>query len=109
MTDPVDPISGAPSDRRVKDRRGKDRRGKDRRAGKSGLPVLAGAAPANDEAPAASEAVFAAQVLGQSGQKRGLKGGLPVLEAAKSAYLGAEWSGPQDRRRRTGKIAKTEI
>ena len=35
-------------------------------------------------------------------------GGPKVLEAARSAYLEAEWSGPNDRRARTGKITKTE-
>ena len=39
---------------------------------------------------------------------RGLRGGPKVLEAARSAYLEAEWSGPNDRRARTGKITKTE-
>jgi hypothetical protein len=52
---------------------------------------------------------FAAQILGQGGQKRGLRGGPETLERARSTYLGAEWSGPADRRPRPGRITKTEI
>jgi hypothetical protein len=113
MTEPVDPTAGAQIERRAKQRRGKDRRSADRRAGKSGLPVpVSGPVSASQGGAAAArgaDAAFTAQMLGQTGQKRGLKGGPPVLEAAKTAYLDAEWSGAQDRRRRTGKIAKKEI
>ena len=59
--------------------------------------------------PPAPPALFAAQVLGQKGQKRGLKGGPPVLDAARSTYLGAEYSGKRDRRPRVGKATQTEI
>ena len=39
----------------------------------------------------------------------GLRGGPATLETARSAYLGAEWSGPADRRAGKGKVTKTEI
>ena len=52
---------------------------------------------------------FAAQMLGQGGQKRGLRGGPETLEQARSTYLETEWSGPADRRPRPGRITKTEI
>ncbi|HEX4182840.1 MAG TPA: hypothetical protein VHY34_06250 [Caulobacteraceae bacterium] len=53
---------------------------------------------------------FAAQILGQGGgQKRGLKGGPETLDRARATYLGAEWSGPADRRPRPGRITKTEV
>ena len=55
------------------------------------------------------QAAFATQVLGQTGRKRGLKGGPPVLDEAKSAYLEAEWSGPNDRRAQPGQITKTKV
>jgi hypothetical protein len=42
--------------------------------------------------------VFDAQLLGQDGVRRGLKGGAPVLDAARAAYLDAEYSGEADRR-----------
>jgi hypothetical protein len=52
---------------------------------------------------------YAAQLLGQDGQRRGLRGGAPVLDAARSAYLGAEYSGENDRRPLSGLIAKKAI
>ncbi len=55
------------------------------------------------------DAAFAAHLLGQTGRKRGLKGGPPVLTGARSAYLEAEFSGPSDRRLPVGKMTKTEI
>jgi len=54
-------------------------------------------------------ATFAAHVMGQSGQKRGLRGGQEVLDAARSTYLGTEYSGQADRRPKAGLIKKTEI
>jgi len=54
-------------------------------------------------------AAFAAHLMGQSGQKRGLRGGQEVLDAARSTYLGTEYSGPADRRPRAGLIKRTEI
>jgi hypothetical protein len=58
--------------------------------------------------PADGAAVFAAQLLGQDGQKRGLRGGPATLDAAKSSYARTEWSGAADRRARRGGAAKTE-
>jgi len=52
---------------------------------------------------------FTAQLIGQGVSKRGLRGGPETLDAARGAYLGAEWSGPADRRPQTGRITKTEI
>ena len=57
----------------------------------------------------AGPAAFAAQVMGQGGQKRGLRGGPETLDNARTAYLETEWSGPADRRPPPGRIAKTEI
>ncbi|KRA61725.1 hypothetical protein ASD79_06340 [Caulobacter sp. Root655] len=54
-------------------------------------------------------ATFAAHIMGQSGQKRGLRGGQEVLDAARSTYLGTEYSGQADRRPKAGLIKKTEI
>ena len=52
---------------------------------------------------------FTAQLIGQTGQKRGLRGGPETLDKARNAYLGAEWSGGADRRPSTGRTTKTEI
>ena len=122
MTDgvrPVAPLEGPT----VQERREGDRRRRDRRAAAeaeveatsravvpAGERVDHAASPAKPAvSPLAPPALFAAQVLGQKGQKRGLKGGPPVLDAARSTYLGAEYSGKRDRRPRVGKATQTEI
>lgn len=114
MTDPVDPISGR--------RKTPDRRRASRRADAAAPPperrnavVLAGAPVKHDRvAPTPSRsdtatAAFAAQLLGQPGEKRGLRGGPEVIDGARSAYLQTEFTGPGDRRRGKGRAAKTEI
>lgn len=50
-----------------------------------------------------------AQQMGQAGQKRGLRGGAPVLGAARAAYLETEYSGPEERRPPVGKTTDTDI
>lgn len=54
-------------------------------------------------------AAFAAHLMGQPGQKRGLRGGQEVLDTARSTYLGTEYSGESDRRPKAGLIKKTAI
>jgi hypothetical protein len=51
----------------------------------------------------------AAQMLGQSGQRRGLKGGPEVLDEARTSYLETEWSGPDDRRTPTGGLKRIKV
>jgi len=94
----------------------RERRRGDRRAGSRALvPTLLNetvdeAAPASPAAePTGPDPAYAAQLIGQDGQKRGLKGGQPVLEAARAAYLGAEHSGVADRRPRVGQVRRTEV
>jgi hypothetical protein len=60
-------------------------------------------------AAARLDAAYAAQLYGQPLQTRGLRGGAPVLEAARHAYLEAEYSGENDRRPSSGLVMKTEI
>ena len=50
-----------------------------------------------------------AQALGQAHPRRGLRGGPPVLTAARRAYLSAEWTGPHDRRLRPGAVTAVAI
>lgn len=108
MSQPIDPVRRSSSDRRSGERRSDDRRAP--APVKGGLPVPVSAArPEPRGEPDPGAAVFAAQLMGQTGQKRGLKGGPPVLEAARSTYLETEWRGPGDRRVRAGRITKTEI
>lgn len=71
----------------------------------AGVPARPAPTPPADASPAA----FAAQMIGQSGQKRGLRGGPPVLDAARHTYLGAEYSGPAERRPKPGKATDTDI
>jgi hypothetical protein len=75
---------------------------------KTNLPAVIPDQPGNSgQAPHAEvhrDQAFEAQVLGQGGQKRGLRGGQPVLDAARAAYLDAEWRGGDDRRLPAGTL-----
>lgn len=104
-------------------RRQSDRRASERRAGSASRALvpageridhapddMSPAGPAAGNADGAdSSAVFAAQVIGQTGQRKGLKGGPPVLDAARSTYLTTEYSGANERRPRKGGATKTEV
>ncbi len=106
MTDAVTPV--ASSDDRRAGRRSTDpllTESAGAEPARSNLPVVV-PQPPKPETPAAP---FEAQLLGQDGQRRGLKGGQPVLDKAKSAYLGAEYSGKADRRPPKGLFSRTEI
>jgi hypothetical protein len=89
------------------------RRQTDRDLDAASRPEVTGAPAAVPEEPAKAEpvmdAAFEAQVLGQPGVKRGLRGGQPVLDHARAAYLGAEYSGPADRRPPSGVVARKDI
>ncbi|MFN3669106.1 MAG: hypothetical protein ACK4VY_07335 [Brevundimonas sp.] len=116
MTDEVRPVEPI---RRRTDRRAADRRSEERRAGSTSralvpldLPVEPAQSPARPAPTAGADpgaAVFAAQMMGQTGQRRGLKGGPPVLDAARSAYLGAEHSGAAERRPLPGRAKDTDV
>ena len=116
MTDEVRPVG--PVQRRA-DRRSDDRRAAERRAGSASRALVTTDFPAESAEPPArpaptppadpGAAVFAAQMIGQTGQRRGLKGGPPVLDAARSAYLGAEHSGAAERRPQPGKAKDTDV
>jgi len=54
-------------------------------------------------------AEFAAQIIGQGGERRGLRAGPSLLERARDAYNRAEWSGAADRRARTGRRTREDI
>lgn len=51
---------------------------------------------------------FEAQLFGQSGERRGLRAGPALIDAARSAYNRVEWSGSYDRRAPAGRCARTE-
>lgn len=94
------------------DRRAEDRRARDRRASRRALVAVddatEGPPPPKRPVDPAVDPAFSAQLLGQDGQRRGLKGGPPVLDAARSGYLKAQHSGPTDRRPRPGGVVKSE-
>ncbi|CAN1551972.1 hypothetical protein MCEMIH16_02213 [Caulobacteraceae bacterium] len=110
MTGSVDPV-------RAFERRQARRRAEDAGAGRApdggtNLPVVIDGAHAEeiaDPAPSEGFSTFAAQMYGQTGQKRGLRGGQPVIDQARAAYLETEYSGPDDRRPPKGLLKKTEI
>ena len=97
-------------EQRKGERRLVQRRGNSRDLVPLDAPAEGAARPASPAAPKPSaDPAFSVQLMGQGGQKRGLKGGPPVLDAARSTYLGAEYSGKRDRRPRVGKAKQTEI
>ena len=116
MADEVRPVGAV---QRRDERRERDRRAAERRAASASrdlVPTDFPAEPAGGPArPAptppsdASAAAYAAQLIGQSGQRRGLKGGPPVLDAARSTYLGNAYSGAAERRPRPGKATDTDV
>jgi len=116
MGDEIDPVG--PVQRRD-ERRERDRRTAERRAASASRdlvptdftpePADAPARPAPSPAAEASPAAFAAQLMGQTGQRRGLKGGPPVLDAARSTYLGRAYSGSAERRPKPGKATDTDV
>lgn len=73
------------------------------------LPVPVGPTRTfKDERPHGFPEVVA-QMMGQAGERRGLRGGPTVLDTARTAYNRVEWSGSYDRRARKGGQARTDI
>jgi hypothetical protein len=70
-------------------------------------PVASGRSFREERARGGAE--LSAQVIGQDGQRRGLRGGVPVLQAAQNAYNTTEWSGSFDRRSRKGRQTRTDV
>ena len=112
MTSPIDPIRNVSPDRQEMSSPGAtdrpDEAGGQAEAQQT-LPAVTTQPRPETSGALGAAAALAAQLLGQGGQKRGLKGGPPVIKGARAAYLEAEWSGPNDRRKPAGKITRTEI
>jgi hypothetical protein len=109
MTSPIDPIRKANAVRRARQARAYGTEDAQQTEDRS-VPVLyEPAPPPAPERQGESAAAFNAHLLGQEGQKRGLRGGPETLGAARNVYNRTEWSGPADRRARKGAAAKTEI
>lgn len=101
MTKPIDPIRRAERIQRAKRALTPHGGGEPAQT----LPVPAGPAPV----PAHRPQIAVAMQLAGEGERRGLRGGEPVLKAAKSAYVRTEWSGSADRRTPKGALTKKEI
>jgi hypothetical protein len=115
MPGPIEPMRPLPPLRPDRDASRDKDEGEDKT--KSNLPMVI-AQPDGEDAPeqavgpkpaGPATAPFAAQMMGQGGIKRGLRGGKEVLDAARSSYLENEYSGPNDRRPPKGLLKKTEI
>lgn len=112
MTDPIDAPRQVAGERRRNARRNNDPAPPPQLAGeRANFPVPIEPPRRHEPEPehGAGPAEFAAQIMGQEGQKRGLRGGPPVLNQARAAYLGAEFSGPNDRRPPAGRVKKADI
>ncbi|HYE46534.1 MAG TPA: hypothetical protein VEA44_12270 [Caulobacter sp.] len=113
MTERLDPTRPY-GDRRQFDRRREDRAPEhhaEAEAPSANLPAVIAGPHAHEHTsppPLDGPAAFAAQLLGQPGQRRGLRAP-GTVEAARSAYLETEYSGPADRRPPKGLLKKTEI
>lgn len=113
MNGPIDPIRRAQAARRAlpAPRDATSESGRPEADGEEDVTFVRDEEPAAPPPPPrrGAFATFAAHLMGQSGQKRGLRGGQEVLDAARSTYLGTEYSGRADRRPKAGLIKKTEI
>jgi hypothetical protein len=113
MTSPIDPLRRAARLRRGVRTESEAAAEATTETGFSNLPVPAEPAravppPAPPPAAAAATAAFGAQLLGQDGQKRGLRAGPAAIEGANTSYNRVEWSGSKDRRARKGRY-QTEV
>lgn len=111
MTDPVRP-SATVQDRRSGDRRRSLRRAKADGDGRDLVPIEPVQEHSASPPPPKKDdgaSTFEAQMLGQDGARRGLKGGQEVLSKARSTYLSSEYSGGGDRRPKPGQVKKTDI
>lgn len=112
------------SERRSADRRAKDEAKKKDAAGTTAsssrelVPVGKlihhdPADPAARTAPRtraqAAAAAFAAQMLGQGGQRNGIRGGPTLMDNARSTYLGAQFSGEHERRPPLGTTTRKDV
>ena len=108
MTSPIDPIRRTQLPRRP--RRASDPATEAFDAESANLPVPVGK-PRTAEPPHPEHggAAIEAQILGQTGARRGLRAGPAVIDTAQHAYNRTEWSGKHDRRAPKGRAAKTDV
>ena len=109
MTSPINSVRRAARLRRLD--KSAEQAGAASEAAGSSLPVPVGGAETVQPVPPipGGAVTFDAQLMGQDGQKRGLRGGPAVIDGAKATYNSIEWSGSKDRRARKGGRAKTDV
>jgi len=109
MTSPIDPIR-RPQPPRKPRKASVDQADEVHEAESGNLPVpVAGTLKTEAPHPARGGASIEAQILGQTGARRGLRAGPTVIDTAQHAYNKAEWSGAKDRRAPKGRAAKTDV
>ncbi len=108
MTGPIDPIRPVRLIRRERPQPATDE-GDASATLNVNINVSAPAPPEPTSAPTQPTPNAQTHLIAQEARVRGLRGGPGVLQSARSAYLEAEYSGPNDRRTRAGRITKTEI
>jgi hypothetical protein len=109
MTSPIDPIRRPQAPRRPR-KTSADAAGESFESEVANLPVPVGKARTAEPArPIHGAAAIEAQILGQTGARRGLRAGPTAIDSAQHAYNKTEWSGKKDRRAPKGKVAKTDI
>jgi hypothetical protein len=105
---PIDPIRSVRLIRRERPK-GEDEP-QDEAATVVNLTVNVSPTPAETpQAPYQPPTNLDAHLIAQNARVRGLRGGQQVLDAARSSYLGNEYSGANDRRPRTGRITRTDV
>ena len=110
MASPIDPIRPGRPSRRTAKAQGQGHADAQPIEDIENLPVPVGPARTIPRSPVdKGDATFAAHLMGQEGQKRGLRGGPPVINAANTTYNRTEWSGEKDRRTAKGKTTKTDV
>ena len=109
MTSPIDPIRRAQPSRRAR-KAAVDATEEQFDADAGNLPVPVGKAHTVEPPhPTHGGAAIEAQILGQTGARRGLRAGPTLIDSAKHAYNKTEWSGKKDRRAPKGRVAKTDV
>jgi hypothetical protein len=100
MTSPIDPIRRSYGVGRVQRTAevGAAREAEEAKAANLPVPVQPVRPASPREDPVDPEAAFAAQLMGQKGERRGLRAGPRHIESAKDTYNKTEWSGAKDRR-----------
>lgn len=90
-----------------------DRPGDTDGAAPANLPIPVGpvvhARSFQDDRRRRSDSELAAHLMGQDGQRRGLRAGPNAVDMARAAYNRVEWSGSYDRRARKGGQTRTDV